>query len=281
MRRGVCIISPHAHESPIFVDLQYCTLKKFMKCDFELNIFDDSSNDGHSEKIKNHCEQYQEINYFRIPKNIHNASDCISDRNGNSVNYAYRTVGLKSTYEFILILDADVILTSDFVIYDYMHGYEMSGLQQSKLGKHTGKVYKYLWVGFIFIRIHEILDAEIISFSPGKVGKGGDASVDTGGQTYNYLNEHKNLRLRFCNPNDHETSSLFLEYFEKDKIIKKFEGVGSFLSSIFWNYQGGTNWDYQEREVHGLRINNLIDFVEKVTNYTIDREDCLPYVIPF
>lgn len=167
--------------TPIFIEYQYKTLKKFLKQSFDLYVVDDCNRIEETRQLIDICNKYQLI-YIKCPEHPSNRRNG-GDRHMNGLN-----AGLKSIperYKYIGILDGDMFLIKylnlDIVLEQYDVISHMSG---------NGGV-TYFWPGIVIwkaetTKLHQY-------YWDGCYGITG--STDTGGTTYKFILANPHLKI--------------------------------------------------------------------------------------
>ena len=123
--------------NPDFIKIQYHTLKKFMKCDYEFIVFNDCKDfkdftNGNNTKLKQIIEdtcKELDIKCINIP-NKHHISLGMSSRHADTFN-KHVLKYQKENPDKYLILDSDMFLIDYFDINDYS-SYDCSIVLQSR-----------------------------------------------------------------------------------------------------------------------------------------------------
>lgn len=172
--------------NPIFIEIQYYTLKKYMKCNYEFIVFNDAkdfwdfTNGGDitiKTTIKDMCKQLN-IQCINI-NNQHHANKQYqgpSYRTADSMNVILEYQ--KQHPDYYLLLDSDMFLIDYYNIDDYKN-YDCSiVLQHRKDIDKTTDIY-YIWNGLYYFNIHK-LDTSLMDW-------GLSYTTDTGGRMTNWL----------------------------------------------------------------------------------------------
>jgi hypothetical protein len=183
--------------NPLFIEIQYHTLKKFIKCDYEFIIFSDAkdypdmSNEGDitiKKQIEEMCEKLN-IPCISIPNSHHKNIKGYSKRHADSLNFVLK-YQLENPDQYLMI-DSDMFLIDYFDI-DQFKDYECGIVLQE--GYHK----KYIWPNLYFIDFKNVKNKELINFSTGH--------ADTGGATHSWLCSYSNSlpspkELRYADKN--------------------------------------------------------------------------------
>ena len=238
--------------NPVFIEIQYYTLKKYMKCDYEFIVFNDAKDfcdftNGGDITIKTTIEDIcKKLNIQCINiNNQHHANTnnrfCQepSHRTADSMNVILEYQ--KQYPDYYLLLDSDMFLIDDYNIDDYSK-YDCSiVLQHRKEIDKTTDIF-YIWNGLYYFNIHK-LDTSLMNW-------GLSYTTDTGGKMTAWLNTlvptlHL-LQELSINQNHNHT---YYENIEKNKVhfIK-------YLKSGEWNiHDMPSNFRANERLVSFLQ----------------------------
>ena len=205
--------------NPIFIEIQYNTLKKYMKCDYEFIVFNDAkqfpdfTNSGNiniHKEIEKKCKEL-EIKCIKIPNEHHKTIQCAGKRCADSINFIQKYM-LNNNDEY-LVIDSDMFLINDFNI-DKYKDYDCAIVLQSR---ELPKI-DYIWNGLFYFNSNNINDFETIKWDL-------TSNTDVGGMTNIWLNKKcKEL------PNTVEIRNSNKGIFNRDRIyfIKH-------LWSLSWN----------------------------------------------
>lgn len=226
-----------------YIDIQYNTLKKYMKSDYEFIVInacvtkEDFSNFNDPyiiDKAKKKCEDLNInfLNLFDETKNeqiIYNNIDAASCRH----SYVLRRVVkyIKEHPDKYLIIDSDIFLIDYFDINEY-DDYNCAVVIQDRF------TIKYLWAGFLYINIFNAPKLDLLTdFDTGVFE---NIITDTGGGTYKWI-----MNIDFNIPSVSEIRNSDYDFHNKNKIkyIKH-------LWSMSWN----------EEEYPSNLSNNILDF---------------------
>jgi hypothetical protein len=176
--------------NPIFIEIQYYTLKKYMKCDYEFIVFNDAKDfidftNGGDLTIKTTIVDIcKKLNIQCININNHHHANTSnrwcqepSHRTADSMNVILEYQ--KQNPDYYLLLDSDMFLIDDYNIEDYKK-YDCSiVLQHRKDIDKTTDIY-YIWNGLYYFNIHK-LDTSLMNW-------GLTYTTDTGGRMSVWLN---------------------------------------------------------------------------------------------
>jgi hypothetical protein len=122
-------IFTHYFGQPEFIKYQHAFFKKNLLDDYELIVFDDSSNTLVSKEIKNECDKYN-IKYIRVPRSVFESpklpimDSYVSPSDPSfecavSIQYIYDNYIVPSK-NICLIMDNDIFLIAPFSVEKYL-----------------------------------------------------------------------------------------------------------------------------------------------------------------
>ncbi len=279
------LLYTYAYNRPDFIEIQHKTFKKFLKDEYEFVVFNDANTLEMVQKIAQTCKKLG-IECIRIPQEIHDqpylkrwpgeSYHHPAVRNCNVVQYSLDQYGFNHD-DILVLLDSDVFLIKEFDIRNFMHGYDIAGLGQSK-----AKNKRYLWIGLVFLNMPKLPNKRELNFNCGKVD---GVSVDAGGHSYYYLQKYPQVMTNFfggihvthlkcdrCQKNKvmlckHNTQKLkkcgFVDH-EIQFIQTGIHNAEFFLNNSFLHYRGGTNWDCKSSEYHRIKTHLLNNFINEI-----------------
>ena len=206
------IISTHFNRTD-FIDLQFKTIKKFFKGDYEFIVindgkpFGDHSNNGDAkwrEKIQKKCFELG-VKCINIPQKIHSQRNIIfpntvkpnchdpSCRHTTAVQYAQNYILNNYKEGYLLNLDSDMFFIKEFDIVSIMKNCNFM-LKYLKIIDNNNKIFDYhAWAGLFVLDIGTLPNLKELIWDCGKIG---NYNVDSGGQSYHYLQNYKdNLKI--------------------------------------------------------------------------------------
>lgn len=273
-----------SHNRPDLIAIQAKTFQAFMQDEYEFIVFDDAPNAVASNAIKKMCKKMS-VGYKKIPQEVHLASNkkqvgnsvrsgipiyidedrsLISCRAGDSIDYAMQTVGFKHP-GIVCIVDSDLFLIKKFSIAKFMQDYDLYGCIQQR--DHI----RYVWCGLVFLNNATLPNKDTLSFDCGKID---GVNVDTGGQTYCYLQENKSVRLGFYSnthiddlPKDlNELYKLGYDSQEAEFIMNNPSRMEFHSDNHFLHYCAGGNWDNLSKTYHVRKTQVLNKFIDAILN---------------
>jgi hypothetical protein len=263
---------------PEYIDLQFKSLQKYFKCDFQFNIINDAKLNGDltnfnqvdlEEKINNICKK-NNINCIRFPQEYHtkrkilfpntaepktnNAVTRCADVTQFCINHFVKNYN----NGYLMILDADMFFINNFNIINFMKNYNIGGIKQ-KMG--------YLWNGICIF--DSKLKLKELNFDCGYVN---NEPVDVGGQTYHFIKKYKDIvnykpvtcsHYTFADTFEEESDNIkkiLLEYcnLRDDKSANK----EIILDKCILHIRSGGNWDYRTKEFKYKELNIIKNFID-------------------
>ena len=208
MKIITCVVN-----NPIFIEIQYHTLKKYMKCDYEFIVFNDAKmfpdfTNGGNVNIYNEIIQMcnkLEIKCINIPNDHHTECHCPVTRTADSMNFIYRYQLLnKDKY---LLIDSDMFLITDF------YGNEYDEYQCAIVLQSRKENINYIWNGLYYFNMNKMNDLEYIAWDKGDIVVNNiRIFTDTGGRNKHWIKRNvKNIpstdQLRY----DSDKNKKFIE----------------------------------------------------------------------
>lgn len=259
--------------NPVFIEIQYYTLKKYMKCDYEFIVFNDAKgfpdfSNGENVHIKNEIENLCEslgIKCINIPNEQHMHNHCPVARCADSMNFILNyQIQHPDKY---LLLDSDMFLIDDFYLTDYDE-YKCAVVLQSR--KHYN--INYVWNGLYYFDFNILPNIELLNWSnkPGcDVGGMMEQWLTT--QTRNIPNtdEIRHSDETFCIDNIYYIKHLWSCTWDESEMpenIKNNDKLCAFIKSDprnrngkfyceiydkkFLHYRAGGNWERRGMNIH-------------------------------
>lgn len=269
--------------NPDFIEIQYHTLKKYFKGDYEFIVFNDAkdfpdfSNFGNIEikkQIEETCAKLN-IQCINISNQQHKTITCAATRCADSMNHILQyQIANPDKY---LLLDSDMFLINDFDIEKYSD-YDCAIVLQSRNSGTTN----YFWNGIYYFDMTKIKNINLLDWSccPG---------CDVGGMMQNWLIHQMAGRpmpstdeirwtdkifntdsiyfmkhLWSCSWNINElpkniTNKKLIEYLIKDVRNVNGKFFCEIYDNVFLHYRAGGNWMKQKPQMHNSLTNLLKD----------------------
>jgi len=259
--------------NPIFIEIQFNTLKKYMKCEYEFIVFNDAksfpdySNGNNILLKKDIIETCNKLNiqYINIPNVHHQEKVDASDRTADSMNFILTYQKLNP--DKYLFLDSDMFLIDNFHLYDY-EKFDCAIVLQSR----NNFKMNYVWNGLYYFDFHKMKKINLLNWNC-------LALCDTGAMTYQWLiNQTKQIpntdEIRFSNKTFHKDNIYYIKYlwscsWDEREIplnLKNNEKLFRFLKedprnyngkfyceiydNKFLHYRAGGNWEKKDMKLH-------------------------------
>ena len=256
--------------NPIFIELQYKTLQKFLKEDYEFIIFNDGKdwpditnfNDATQGRyaIIQKCIELN-IQCINIPNSHHRNNTSASHRHSDSLKYALDY--MKNNLDEYLMIDSDMFLVDELNMNDYRK-YSCACVLQERPNM------KYFWPNFFYINMHKIQHAHLLNLSILPGGDTGSASsvwlktmmVNNGDDIYF-------IKHLFSNGWDEtqfpaNLNKEFLTYLKFDLRNNNNKFFTEIYDNKFLHYRAGTNWMNQSKELHDKNISVLASVIDRI-----------------
>lgn len=262
--------------NPIFIEIQYYTLKKYFQGEYEFIVFNDAkgfpdlTNDGDitiRKQIEDICKKL-DIKCINISNEHHKInsvaySEAAADAMTFILNYQ------KQNPDKYLLLDSDMFLIDYFDINKYAK-YDCAVVLQSSNNFKTN----YVWNGIYYFDIIKMKNLDLLNWSccPG---------CDTGGETKEWLKKQmENIpipntdEIRWTNKKFHTGNTYFIKHLwscswnmtelpvnlkENKKIIEFLQNdprnknnkfFCEIYDDVFLHYRAGGNWQREGIELH-------------------------------
>lgn len=268
--------------NPVFIEIQYHTLKKYMKCDYEFIVFNDAkpfpdfTNGGDitiRKQIIDLCEKLG-VGCINIENSHHktttSAAIRCADANNFMLNYQ------RENPDQYLVIDSDMFLIDDFHIESYLK-YDCAVVLQSRNNFTT----HYFWNGLYYFDTTKMQNMNLLNWdcTPG---------CDVGGAMQTWLSIQTDhipntdiirrndalyeaddvyfiRHLWSCSWNESELPHNLnnhvglLEFMKNDPRNQR----GNFFCEIydkkFLHYRAGGNWQNEGMDLHNALANKLKD----------------------
>lgn len=229
-----------ADKRPDFIELQSKTMKKFIKDDFCLRVFDNSSSPQLSTEIHHACEK-NKIEVLQTEKNHRTPNHAC----WVPINHCLRN-HLKDDNDVTVIIDSDIFMINDFSFLDYIKDYDIAGVYQQRKNLEI----EYIWNALVVINNKQIFNKKLlIDFEPIQPNV-----TDVGGKTSSLVKD-PNVKVRWTN----HTADISCS--ESSKIFSEFDYHPSYgfqiLEKSFLHYYRGSNWDGQAQVYHSKKTSCL------------------------
>lgn len=230
------LIITHNYDRPQFVGWHRITFDKFLQDDYEYVVFSDARTDEMHQQIADACKKFN-VQCIRIPQNLHGMTvagrvDHPSYRHAVGIQYSLEQLGFNHN-DILVIIDTDLLIIRPFSFTEYMKDTDIAAIFR--------RMYDldFCWPGLTCFRMNQLPDKKAINFEPGIHN---EKYMDTGWNTYFYLQSHPNLRIKsmnmlegsqlFCDYTDHIKTPDMVRYplhnldLSKEQQIKALEQIG-------------------------------------------------------
>ena len=274
--------------NPTFIEIQYNTLKKFFKGEYEFIVFNDAKSfpdftNGGNPTIKNSIEMLcnkLEITCINIPNEQHKTNDSASIRTADSMTFILNYQ--KQNPDKYLLLDSDMFLIDYFDINKYSQ-YDCAIVLQSR---NDFKI-NYFWNGIYYFDMTKMKNLDLLNWSccPG---------CDVGGMMQEWLQKqmkdkpipntdeirwknklfHTNniyfiKHLWSCSwditelPTNIIESSPIIDFIKNDPRNSNNKFFCEIYDNVFLHYRAGGNWLNEGMDLHYNLSNNLYRSIQK------------------
>jgi hypothetical protein len=266
--------------NPIFIEIQYNTLKKYMKCDYEFIIFNDAKdfpdftngNDISIKKlIEDTCKKFN-IKCINIPNEHHKLIKCAMQRCADSMNYILKyQIENKDEY---LIIDSDMFLI-DYFDNDYKK-FDCAIVLQSRNNHNTN----YFWNGLYYFNMNKMNSIDKLDWNPiNNCDVGGMMEKWLKSQTknipnvdnirhtiknYDADNIHYIRHLWSCTWNEDELpdnlkdNKKLLDFLKTDSRNQNNKFYTEIYDNKFLHYRAGGNWSFQNNYIDGMKLHYFL-----------------------
>lgn len=274
--------------NPTFIEIQYNTLKKFFKGEYEFIVFNDAKSfpdftNGGNTTIKNSIEMLcnkLEITCINIPNEQHKTNSNAAIRCADSMTFILNYQ--KKNPDKYLLLDSDMFLIDYFDINKYSQ-YDCAVVLQSR---NNFKV-NYFWNGIYYFDMTKMKNLDLLNWTccPG---------CDVGGMMQEWLQKqmkdkpipntdeirwknklfHTNniyfiKHLWSCSwditelPTNLIESSPIIEFIKNDPRNSNNKFFCEIYDNVFLHYRAGGNWMNEGMDLHYNLSNNLYRSIQK------------------
>ena len=274
--------------NPTFIEIQYNTLKKFFKGEYEFIVFNDAKSfpdftNGGNTTIKNSIEMLcnkLEITCINIPNEQHKTNSNAAIRCADSMTFILDYQ--KKNPDKYLLLDSDMFLIDYFDINKYSQ-YDCAVVLQSR---NNFKV-NYFWNGIYYFDMTKMKNLDLLNWSccPG---------CDVGGMMQEWLQKqmkdkpipntdeirwknklfHTNniyfiKHLWSCSwditelPTNIIESSPIIDFIKNDPRNSNNKFFCEIYDNVFLHYRAGGNWLNEGMDLHYNLSNNLYRSIQK------------------
>lgn len=224
MKTAIIVITYNNHH--LFLP-QIHRIKKHCKDDYEILIFDNSTNHETIRFIEHHCDK---LGIKRIKTNASSSNGSASHCFSAQLSYTM----MKDHYDLFLYLDHDCFPIKDFSVKEILGNKLIAGIGQQKSKT-------YLWPGcLMFKRMNEV-----------DFGTNHEFGLDTGGNLYKIIEQHPNDVIYF--------DEIHTQNPEFTKTMYNFYALIN--EGMFLHFVNGSGWNNVGH--HQERINSLLNVLAK------------------
>ena len=229
-------------KAPYFIPWQFKSFKDHIQDDFEYIVMNNSSSATLDADIKNHCSSL--------------AIQCIDVENKDFSHACFSCSEpiqecidkyISKDKEYIsVIADSDLFLMRDFSFNDYMEGWDIAGLPQSR-DTGGGNIIEYLWNCLIIINT-TAPNISKLKMWPGVLNHG---HCDVGMASFFYLlyNDVKFKRIPTTNVIISHPEVLGLIP-ERVRDLYELRFDSEIIEGSFFHFRGGSRWDSKPSEYY-------------------------------
>lgn len=268
--------------NPTFIEIQYNTLKKFFKGEYEFIVFNDAksypdfTNGGYTAiktEIQNVCKRLN-IKCINIPNDHHKHDKNAATRCADSMNFILQYQ--KENPDRYLLLDSDMFLIDDFDI-NKLNNYDCAVVLQSRNENKTN----YFWNGIYYFNMMKMKDIELINWNCCR-------DCDVGGMMQSWLKQqmgttpipgteeirwtdttfHTNniyfiKHLWSCSWNEEElpenlqNNTRLIDFLKKDERNIENKFFCEIYDDVFLHYRAGGNWRNEGMKLHTILSKRL------------------------
>jgi hypothetical protein len=251
--------------NPIFIELQYHSLKKFVRGDYEFIIFNDAKNfpdftNGGNTNIRYDIEKTCEklnIRCINISNDAHTINKDACQRCGDAMNYMLEYQ--RNNPDCYLGIDSDMFLINYFNTNRYEE-YNAAIVPQYRFKDID---YNYFWNGLYYLNINNISNNRILNWSP-IIG-----ICDVGGMMKDWLSIQDDKKIYKINhlwslmwnennlPNFIKNDGNLINFFKTDPRNKNNKFYCEIYDELFLHYRAGGNWNNEGINFHFNLSNKL------------------------
>jgi hypothetical protein len=261
--------------NPIFIEIQYYTLKKYFKGEYEFIVFNDAKDfpdftNGNDITIKSQIQEVcrkLNIKCIHIPNTHHKNMD-MSSRHADTFNRYVLKYQINNPDKYLL-LDSDMFLIDYFDINKYSE-YNCAIVLQSR---NNNKI-NYFWPGLCYIDFTKIKNIDLLNWNP-------TPDCDSGGMMQEWLKtqigsipmpntdyirwsnktvQTENIyfikHLWSCSwdinelPTNLRDNSKLIDFFHNDVRNENCKFFCEIYDDVFLHYRAGGNWRKEGLELH-------------------------------
>lgn len=271
--------------NPIFIEIQYHTLKKYFKGEYEFIVFNDAKDfpdftNGNDITVKKQIEDIcckLNINCINIANDNHKKNLCAASRCADSMNYILQYQ--KTNPDKYLLLDSDMFLIDYFDINKYSK-YDCAIVLQSR---NDNKI-NYFWNGIYYFDMTKMKKTELLNWNCCefcdvggmmqewlKLQMGNVSMPNTDEIRWTDKEFHTNdiyfiKHLWSCTwdiselPKKLQDNTKLIDFFKNDKRNTNDKFFCEVYDNVFLHYRAGGNWRNEGIKLH----NNLSQLLKNI-----------------
>jgi len=191
------LIITHVYNRPEFLDWQCRCFQKFLQDDYEFVVFNDARPGPMHEAIKAMCDRWL-VRCIPIPQELHDHPQEEpfweidtgegTRRHVDGIQYSLDLLG----YDYdgaVAIFDSDMFLIKPCSFEQLLQNYDIAAINRG--ASHSKGDIVHLWPGLTILAMNRLPNKKTLDFKCGRIK---DCLVDTGGYTYYYLQNNKDVR---------------------------------------------------------------------------------------
>jgi hypothetical protein len=245
-----------------FLDIQILSFKKYLKnCDWKLCVIDDSTSatinvlSRTTENVKETCSKFcDDIIYYKFDQNLHKSNNP-TDKHCNILTFIVRNLSqdIKSNFDYVCLLDADMCFIEDFDPNTELSGYDIIAPKRiqwlSNIQLSDSPIFEYLWVHNCFFNLKTITNMQDINLN-----RIINTTTDTGSMILEFIHNNPHYKIKYLNfsaGNEIIPNLYSFEFFWNRKIIH------------FWS---GTLWDGLHSRFLSVSYNDTFNIFCNIVN---------------
>jgi hypothetical protein len=265
-----------------FIEIQYYTLKKYCKGEFEFIVFNDAkefpdfTNEGDvsiKSEIEKICRQLNVL-CINVPNDHHREMQCAAARCADAMNFILNYQ--KQNPDKYLILDSDMFVINEFDVEKY-NDYNCAIVLQQR-----GNIF-YFWNGIYYFDFGKMSEIELLNWNP-------TPNCDVGGMMQEWLRKQlkdtnfpDTITIRNTNttyvinqiylirhlwsstwnedecPEKLKNNSKLIEFLKNDPRNENNNFFCELYDNTFLHYRAGGNWRREGMEFHKTHTKKLKD----------------------
>ena len=270
------LITTSVVNNPLFIEMQYMTLKKFVKNPFKYVVYNDAKSwkeysNHYDENVRNDisslCSKLN-IECININNEHHknlNETNNPSTRAAESCNHMLKD-HIESNTKTIQF-DSDMFLIDYLDIEEKYKECELAIIPQHRVDRDAGLDINYAWNGLVYFDMPLVKNKHLLNW-------GLIPHADSGGAFHNYFINTPDASMRKINhlssgtwnKNDfpENINKNILNFLENDPKNVNGKYFAELYDDIFLHYRAGGNWMLESKELHDKRTKLLWDSIVSI-----------------